>query len=338
MRLPVQSCMKRPANGRSSQFVILSFLLGTVLLFGCRPADTIVVTPGPAGERGVPAGPVTGAQPIGSPIAQADCEFVFGFNDMRNLVGANRVGSCVENERHIAGNGNSEQRTTNGLLVLSALDNRLRFVTAERTWVNGPTGLVDRPNNQRFEWEGDRRLIESLRQGGYFMYFRHGATDSSQTDVSPPRLDDCTAQRNLTDAGRDQAASIGVQFRALKIPVGQIATSPYCRASEFANLMFGRVTRTEPSMQLPDPIPAEARLQNNAAFETLFATPPMAGTNTALVAHSPNIRDIFDFRSSADLPVEGGVAILRPGPDKPTIEARILPDEWAVFAQAMAAR
>ena|SRR6266508_6774080 len=131
---------------------------------------------------------------------------------------------------------------------------------------------------------------------------------------------------------------MGQQLRALKIPFGEIYSSPYCRAMEFSNLIFGRITRADPSMQLPDPIPPEARQENSRTFETLFSTPPAAGTNTALVAHSPNIRDVFAFGLTADLPVEGGVAILKPGTDKPTIEARLLPDEWGTFAQAMAVR
>ena len=54
-------------------------------------------------------------------------------------------------------------------------------------------------------------------------------------------------------------------------------------------------------MQLPDPIPPEARQQNSAEFEVLFSTPITPGTNTALVAHSPNIRDVFGFGLTADL-------------------------------------
>lgn len=335
--------LTRPNTGiREGKRYLLSvgsfLLLGAALLAGCRPSETVLVTPPPAGERGVPAGQATGAQPSGSPAPAQNCQYVFGFDDMQKLAGKDRVGDCVEDERHIAGNGNSEQRTTKGLLVLSALDNRVRFISNDRTWLNGPSGLVDRPNDQRLDWEGDRQLVESLRGGGYFIYFRHGATNSSETDANPPNLPDCTTQRNLTDGGRDQAAAIGQHLRALKIPFGQIYTSPYCRASEFSNLMFGRVTHTEPSMQLPDPLPPEARQANSRGFETLFSTLPTVGTNTALVAHSPNIRDVFGLGTSADLPVEGGVAILRQGADKPTVEARVLPDEWAVFAQAMAAR
>src|SRR5688572_21529728 len=95
------------------------------LALGCRPGEPVLVTPPPSGERAVPAGPATGAQPA-APAPQVDCQFVFGFEEMANVAGKDRIGDCVENERHIAGNGSSEQRTTRGLLVLSALDSRVR--------------------------------------------------------------------------------------------------------------------------------------------------------------------------------------------------------------------
>ena len=78
-------------------------------------------------------------------------------------------------------------------------------------------------------------------------------------------------QRNLADAGRDQTAVIDQELRALKIPFGQVYASPYCRAMQFSNFLFGRA-RPEPGMQLPDPLPMEARQQNTADFEKLLET------------------------------------------------------------------
>jgi hypothetical protein len=89
-------------------------------------------------------------------------------------------------------------------------------------------------------------------------------------------------------------------------------------------------------MQLPDPLPMEQRQRNSQMYETLF-TPPAPGTNTLMVAHSPNIRDIFGYGLATDLPVEGGAAILRPETgSRPAIVARVLPTEWPIFAEAMA--
>jgi broad specificity phosphatase PhoE len=253
---------------------------------------------------------------------------------MRDLVGAPTVGECRENERQIPGNGNAEQRTANGILIYRALDGRLLFSTDSRTWINGPEGLIDRPNNERFAWEGDRQIIEALQRGGYLIYFRHGATDPSQTDSDPNNLANCATQRNLTDQGRAQARAIGEALKALDIPVNQVLTSEYCRAKEYAQLSVGS-GEVEPSLVLPDPLPAEVRQANTAAFQRLLATPPPPGANVVFVSHSPNIRDA----AGVDLPVEGEAAILQPNPGTPpTPVARILPDEWPALAQALGNR
>ena len=49
---------------------------------------------------------------------------------------------------------------------------------------------------------------------------------------------------------------------------------------------------------------------------------------------------VFGFGLATDLPIEGGAVILSPNPagGRPNIMARILPDEWSTFAEAMAIR
>jgi phosphohistidine phosphatase SixA len=320
-------------------------------LVACQAApQTVVVTPRPAATTAPPAAtnptsaPMAGsaapppaaapAQPTASAQSQPTCAFGQGFATMRDLVGAAIVGDCREDERQIPGNGNAEQRTANGTLVYRALDGRLLFTNDSRTWINGPDGLVDRPNNQRFPWEGDRQVIEALQRGGYLVYFRHGATDSSQTDSDPNNLANCATQRNLTDQGRAQARAIGEAWRALNIPTNKVLTSEYCRAKEYAQLTID-AGELEPSLVLPDPLPPEVRQANTAAFQRLLAIPPPSGTNVVFVAHSPNIRDAV----GVDLPVEGQAAVLQPNPgEAPTLVARILPDEWTPLAQALGNR
>jgi phosphohistidine phosphatase SixA len=253
---------------------------------------------------------------------------------MRESVGAAIVGECQEDERQNAGNGNTEQRTANGMLIYRVLDDRLLFSTDSRTWINGPEGLVDRPNNQRFPWEGDRQVIEALQRGGYLVYFRHGATDSSQADSDPSNLANCATQRNLNDQGRAQARAIGEALRTLEIPIDKVLTSEYCRAKEYAQLSVGS-GEVEPSLVLADGLPPEGRQANTAAFQRILATAPPSGTNILFVSHSPNIKDAMGI----DLPVEGEAAILLPNPgNSPTLVTRILPDEWPALALALGTR
>ena len=108
-------------------------------------------------------------------VAGAECQFVLGFKTLRDLVGHDIVGACLENEHHGA-NGDSLQQTTGGLLVWRKLDNWTAFTDGYRTWVFGPNGLEQRLNSERFLWEteymiaalpqnpGDPIPVEKLRE------------------------------------------------------------------------------------------------------------------------------------------------------------------------------
>ena len=48
---------------------------------------------------------------------QDACTFVGGFARLRDLVGAEKIGACLEDEHFNADNGNTEQHTTGGMLV-----------------------------------------------------------------------------------------------------------------------------------------------------------------------------------------------------------------------------
>jgi hypothetical protein len=90
-----------------------------------------------------------------STTAQEPCRFVLGFATLRDLVGADRVGACLEDQQTNPENGNAEQRTAGGLMVWRKADNFTAFTDGGTTWVNGPNGLQSRPNTERFSWESD---------------------------------------------------------------------------------------------------------------------------------------------------------------------------------------
>jgi hypothetical protein len=87
--------------------------------------------------------------------AQEPCRFVQGFATVRERIGAAKVGACLEDERVNPENGNTEQRTSGGLLVWRKLDSITAFTDGSTTWVQGPDGLQTRPNSERFSWERD---------------------------------------------------------------------------------------------------------------------------------------------------------------------------------------
>jgi phosphohistidine phosphatase SixA len=177
--------------------------------------------------------------------------------------------------------------------------------------------------------------INALRQGGYVIVFRHGATHQDQADTDPLNPSNVAQQRQLNDAGRAKAKEIGEAFRKLKIPVGQVHTSVFNRAVENGKLMnLGEVTSSPDITEgglIVMPIENNRRAQ---ALRQLAGTVPPAGTNTVVITHKPNIldafgKDWFDVR-------EGEASVFQPGGGGYKLIVRVQPDEWSKLAQAAA--
>ncbi len=90
----------------------------------------------------------------GASAQAADCEFRLGFKTLRDLIGHHIVGECLENE-HYNAIGDSNQQSTGGLMAWRKADNWTAFTDGYRSWINGPNGLVQRLNTERFSWEAD---------------------------------------------------------------------------------------------------------------------------------------------------------------------------------------
>ena len=95
--------------------------------------------------------------PMSTSVAAAECQFVLGFATLRDLIGHEIVGECLENE-HYNEIGDSVQQTTGGLLVWRKADNWTAFTDGYRSWVNGPNGLEQRLNTERFDWEVENMI------------------------------------------------------------------------------------------------------------------------------------------------------------------------------------
>lgn len=126
-----------------------------------------------------------------------------------------------------------------------------------------------------------RALGDALRRGGHVIYFRHAATDFSQNDAAMTSFEDCARQRNLTDAGRDDAREIGAAMKRARIPVGEVLASPYCRTMETARLIFGRATASNAVRGGP----ASNEGDRYRELKALFATGGPADTNLAISSH-----------------------------------------------------
>lgn len=108
-----------------------SLFAGMTLLIG------LALTPLPVSARAAPK-----------------CTFVLGFQTLHDLLPA-EVGKCQDGESHDLTSGDALQHTTGGLLVWRKLDNWTAFTNGYQTWVNGPNGLAQRLNTERFSWEAN---------------------------------------------------------------------------------------------------------------------------------------------------------------------------------------
>jgi hypothetical protein len=101
---------------------------------------------------------LVGDQPALSAIASEDSiriptpKFQLGFAALAALI-PDIVGAPLENEWHNPATGDTLQRTTTGLMVWRKADNWTAFTDGHWTWVNGPHGLEQRLNTERFAWE-----------------------------------------------------------------------------------------------------------------------------------------------------------------------------------------
>jgi phosphohistidine phosphatase SixA len=87
----------------------------------------------------------------------------------------------------------------------------------------------------------------SVVQPGTVVVFRH-ANAPGVGDPAAFKIDDCSTQRNLDDAGRAQALRIGEQFRRRGIVVGAVLSSQWCRARDTATLAFPGQVRDDSAL------------------------------------------------------------------------------------------
>ena len=175
--------------------------------------------------------------------------------------------------------------------------------------------------------------IDGLKQGGYVIVLRHGATHQDQADTDPLNHKNVAAQRQLNDDGRAKARAFGEALRKLQIPVAQVQTSLFNRAVETGTLIgLGTVTQTADITEgglIVTPIENTRRAQ---ALRKIASTNPPAGSNVIVVTHKPNILDAFG-KDWFEIK-EGEASVFKPDGTGYKLIARVQMDEWSKFAAA----
>lgn len=175
------------------------------------------------------------------------------------------------------------------------------------------------------------RLLDALRSGGLVIFIRHAETEKDFADQVTAVMGDCSTQRTLSEAGWQQARAIGAAFERLRIPVGKVYSSEYCRAWQTADLAFGRYQKT-PDLNFE---PAEEYTDEQIASMRGRMTPylvarPDEGLNTVLVGHD----DPFEAATGI-YPEPMGVAfVVEPdGAGGFTVLAAVAADAWPELAR-----
>ena len=165
----------------------------------------------------------------------------------------------------------------------------------------------------------DQPVWDALRKGGNVLLIRH--TQAPGT-FDPPGfvLSDCSTQRNLSEQGRAQAKRLGELIRAMKVPVGQVLSSPWCRCVDTAHLAFGaRHVKTHAVLGSPTQSDPEQRKVNADTMRIeIQKTQPAPGANRIFVTHNFNIQDI-----TGESVAEGEILVVRHGPSGLSVVGRI---------------
>jgi phosphohistidine phosphatase SixA len=177
-------------------------------------------------------------------------------------------------------------------------------------------------------------LTAALHGGGYVILMRHASSPLTPPDPAQADPANLNHERQLDEVGRASAGAMGQAFRQLRIPIGQVLSSPTYRALETARLADLEPVQT--FAQLGDAgksMTPDAGGTRGAWLRAQVAQAPKAGRNTLIITHAPNIREAFPTEG-ADL-ADGEALIFRPdGQGGASLVARVKIQDWPRLAEA----
>jgi len=169
-------------------------------------------------------------------------------------------------------------------------------------------------------------LVKALRQGGYVIVMRHASSPRDAPDPKTANADNVNRERQLDAEGRASATAMGKALRDLKIPIGEVLTSPTYRALE--TIRYAKLGDPKPFAELGDNGQSmQGGTQAQAAWLQKRVTQFPAGVNTVIVTHFPNLTGAFPQLAAG---VADGEALVF-GPDGKggaALVARVKIEEW----------
>lgn len=152
--------------------------------------------------------------------------------------------------------------------------------------------------------QGNGDFWSLLRRGGCVVLMRHALTEPGIGDPPGFRLDQCSTQRNLSEAGREQARRIGAAFTREGVRLDEVRSSAWCRCTETAEIAFGRHTVWAPINSFFNDATGPA--QTREVLQSVRGL--VAPKNLMLVTHQVNISAL-----TGTFLAMGEVLITRPG-------------------------
>ncbi len=194
-----------------------------------------------------------------------------------------------------------------------------------RTWLIPALTLVTAAAHaQTLQGEA---LVKALQHGGYVIVMRHTSSPREAPAKAAANPDNVNAERQLDQEGRDTAVAMGQTLRALKIPIGDVLSSPTYRALE--TVKYAQLGTARTFAELGDNGQSmSGGTAAQAAWLRMRVTQFPTGANTILVTHFPNLTGAFPQWAAGV--ADGEALVLGPdGKGGATLVARIKIDEWA---------
>lgn len=171
-------------------------------------------------------------------------------------------------------------------------------------------------------------LADRLRQGGYVLVMRHAASPATPPVKEKADPGNIADERQLDDQGRATARAMGEAFRRLRIPLGQVFSSPTYRARETARL--ADFEAPVPVPELGDQGQSMMRISGQGPVQWLrnkVGEAPPPGRNTLLITHMPNITAAFPDQTAGLK--DGACLVFKPdGHGHADLVARVDIAEW----------
>jgi phosphohistidine phosphatase SixA len=168
-------------------------------------------------------------------------------------------------------------------------------------------------------------LVAALRKGGYVIVMRHASSPRETPSKETAKPDNTTLERQLDEAGRATATAMGKALRDLKIPIGEVRTSPTFRALE--TVKYAELGTTQTHAELGDRGQSMQGVSDaDGAWLREKAAQVPKTANTVIVTHQPNIARAFPQVTGLS---DGEALIFQPdGKGASTLTARVKIEEW----------